>query len=399
MISLEEASDLINRQAQLRDRVKVNIEISGGFSCATDIIAPIDVSPFRNSAMDGFAVSTSHIDSFPVTLPVRAVAFAGVSEEMGEDNKKALKIMTGAVMPEQYDAVVKVEDTVFDDHEVTISAPVKPGQHVRPAGEDMKKGDAVLKSGEMIRPHYIGLLAGMGLKKVSVVSKPRVLILSTGDELVSPGVDLRRGQIYDSNSYTMESMLRPFCATLDKRRALGDNFDQLVEALSADYDVIVSSGGVSAGDKDYLPSAAESCGWRTVFHKAKVKPGKPIYFATRESRLYFGLPGNPLSTLVTCAVFVIPALKKMIGFPEFELKLSEAELADGEPAAGKRTLIWPGTIWHEKGRYLARLSEKRSSASLSAVLGSDGLIFIDCDGNGNSEHKIKICFWSDIFGI
>jgi molybdopterin molybdotransferase len=368
-----------------------------------DIISPINVSPFRNSAMDGFAVSSGQLEHCssdrPVTLPVAATLFAGSTLKTNYDKSVAVKVMTGGPVPDEYDSVVMVEKTKFDEQTVTFENPSPPGTNVRGAGEDVAIGELLFSAGQRLGVFDIGLLAGIGMKDVTVHKQPSVLIVTTGDELQEPGQPLSSGRIYNSNKYTLFSMVRNFCQPPDIVSCVSDRYDDLVSNLDRDYDVIITSGGVSAGDRDLVVSAAGKCGWQQVFHKVSIKPGKPVFFAQRNHQVLFGLPGNPLSATVTCAVFVLPALKKMAGCRDYRLVLDPAQLHKCPPRKGDRMLIWPGRIWSDDGKILAAYSEKKSSASLSALRGSDGLIFQQRMTESDAvSTDVKIVRWQQLFG-
>jgi len=397
MKTYAEALTIIVNAVKELDSIQIPIEKSIQYILKQDIISPIDVAPYRNSAMDGFAVAYNDIKSIPVTLPIRAISYAGDINTFTYEPNTALKIMTGAPVPEGYDTVIRIEDTIFDENEVTFNIKIEKNQNVRLPGEDIKKGDLLFKSGQVINPLHIGVLASIGLKEVTVIRKPRILILSTGNELIEPGHPLSFGQLYNSNSYTVRSMLTNFCDSISADSTLLDEPEKVTDTLNQDYDVIITSGGVSAGDKDFIPQIAEKCGWIKLLHKAAIKPGKPIFFAQRKKQYLFGLPGNPLSTAITCAIFVIPALKKMIGVRDYLLKPVKATLSNDSIRKSGRTLIWPGKIFFENGKPIASFSEKKSSAALSALLESDGLIFQYL--RENNLHNIEVATWQQIQNI
>lgn len=376
MISLNDAQSLIFDSVKKLSCTTIPIEQAGDHVAADDIVSQVSVAPFRNSAMDGFAVASELITTCPTTLPVSQTIFAGDQLPENADKTKAMKIMTGAPIPEQYDTVIRFEDTTYNADQVTINIEIKPGQNVRMPGEDIESGEVVIHRGSVIRELDIGVLASIGLEKVSVIPKPRILILSTGDELALPGQPLKFGQVYDSNSYTIDAMTKNVRSSVEKRAAVADDMDCLKQELSTEHDVIITTGGVSMGERDFLPSVAESCGWIPLFHKVAIKPGKPVFVATKDGQILFGLPGNPLSAAVTCAVVVLPALKKMIGIDNCVPELSEATLDESSPMKSGRTVIWPGRIEQADNGLTVTLSGKRTSAALSALTGSDGLVYL-----------------------
>lgn len=397
MKTYAEALDIIFQTVQMSAHIKIPIEESANYILAEDIVSTIDVAPYRNSAMDGFAVAYADIKSIPCTLQIDAVSYAGDSDKLSYKPNSAIKIMTGAPVPEGYDTVVQVEHTSFTTGEVTFEKEIKENQNVRLLGEDIKKNDIILTAGEKINPLYIGILASIGLSNVLVYQRPKILVLSTGNELVEPGNDLQFGQLYNSNSYTVRAMLAPFCQSIIVDSIVLDERKSVVSALSQDYDIIITSGGVSAGDKDFIPEIAEQCGWLKKLHKASIKPGKPIFFAERDNQYLFGLPGNPLSTAVTCACFVIPAIKKMIGVKNYMLPTTSASLSKDSIMKSGRTLIWPGKIFQENGNLVGSFADKKSSAALSALLKTDGLIFQY--SSDDKPTKIEVTKWHEILNI
>lgn len=397
MKTYDEALTIIVNAVKKLDSIQLPIEKAIQYILQQDIISLIDVAPYRNSAMDGFAVAYKDIKSIPATFPIRAISYAGDTDTFTYEPNTALKIMTGAPVPEGYDTIIRIEDTVFDENEVTFNIEVEKNQNVRMPGEDIKKNEVLFNSGQVLNPLHIGVLASIGLKEVPIIRKPKILILSTGNELIEPGHPLAFGQLYNSNSYTIRSMLAPFCDTITVGSILLDEPDKVSESFSQDYDVIITSGGVSTGDKDYIPQIAKESGWVELLHKAAIKPGKPIFFAQRKNQYLFGLPGNPLSTAITCAIFVIPALKKMIGVKDYLLKTTNAVLGKDSIRKSDRTLIWPGKIFFENGKLMASFSDKKSSAALSALLESDGLIFQYLEKD--NMHKIEVATWQQIQNI
>lgn len=401
MIEFNEASDLIFNAIKPLGEISKPIKQTVSYVLSRDIISPLMISPFRNSAMDGFAVKAEWLKDAssekPVKLPIDTTVFAGDSGSDKLSGNKPIKIMTGAPVPDEFDSVVKFEDTSYDDSHVIFSKSLSEGTNVRPAGEDLKKDQLVFKRGHVVTALDIGIMAGIGLKEVSVFKKPSVLVFSNGNELVSPGNDLKFGQIYDSNKYTVSSLIAPFAETIEIGPTIVDESEKLEQALSADFDAIITSGGVSAGEKDLVIGAAKKIGFEQIFHKARIKPGKPIFFSQKGQRLLFGLPGNPLSTAVTCTVFVIPALKKLIGREDFKIRVEDATIDPEKVRQGGRLLIWPGKISRTDQALSAEYSEKKTSAALSALLNSDGLIFSDISKDNKADsNRVQVTSWNQL---
>jgi molybdopterin molybdotransferase len=403
MIEFEQACEHIFAHTRSLGTDNRLIEAAVGCVLARDITSPLNVSPFRNSAMDGFAVRSEWLsdcsESRPLTLLIGSTTFAGDSTTARPAALQAPKVMTGAIVPSEYDAVVPFEDTDYDDYRVTFRRPIAAGSHVRQPGEDIKVGQKLYSRGTVLGPLDMGILATVGMRTVSTYRRPSLLILGTGDELTNPGYNLDEGKIYDSNTFTLQALLSPFCEGIERVCGVRDREEQIESALNSTHNIIVTTGGVSAGERDLVVDMAEAAGWKRVFHKVRIKPGKPVYFAVRDRQLLFGLPGNPLSTAVTCSVFLIPALKKMIGVEDYRLRLKAARLAPEAIRRSGRKLIWPGLIREESGQTVAYFSPKKSSAALTAVMGTDGLVFQSATDENLEDVKVEVIPWDQILRL
>ncbi len=296
--------------------VKAPILEALGLVLAEDIAADRDVPPFRNSAMDGYAVQGDDVISAPVELRVVGEVAAGGFPDRAVAPGEAMRIMTGAPMPDGADTVVRVEDTDNASDLVTITAATPKGMAIRHAGEDLRKGERVLATGTVLRAAEIGLLASVGRARVLVRKRPRVAVFSTGDEIVDLDSPLERGQIRDSNTYTLASAIRAAGAEPWVRGIVRDSPDALRAALreASAADAIVTSGGVSVGDHDHMKPVLSELG--TIdFWAIAIRPGRPLAFGELrdgDRRVpIFGLPGNTVSALVTFEIFVRPALLRM----------------------------------------------------------------------------------------
>lgn len=407
MILFDEAMERVLDSCAPLGKTTLPIEKTIGYVLSDDILSPIDVSPFRNSAMDGFAVRAEWLSGAtepnPVCLPISSTIYAGDSTDSIENHKhgNVVRIMTGALLPDSFDSVVKREDVQSTDTEATFINSITNGENVREAGEDLQKGELVFSAGDIVRPWDVGLFAGIGMRELSVMRRPTAVIASTGDELVSPGKGLMPGQIYNSNAFAIRSLIEQFCGKLYHHTRVDDNESSLRQLFKSETDVIITTGGVSVGDKDMVVRIAGECGFTTIFHKVAIKPGKPFYFARRGKQLLFGLPGNPLSAAVTCAVFAIPALKKLSGTQDYKLARIDAKLDTGEARKTNRLLIWPGRITNDNrnGRMSVRYSPKKSSAALSALKHSDGLIFQSAPSDTETEPRITFLSWQQLLTI
>jgi len=282
---------------------------------ARDIESPVNVPPYPNSAMDGYAVLSADLGADPVSLAVAGTAWAGTPFNDTVRSGQCVRIMTGAKLPAGADTVVMQEDVVREGDRVRIGAGHQQGQNVRHIGEDISQGGVVLPAGRQIVPADLGLLASLGLGEVPVVRRLRVAFFSTGDELRSIGQMLQDGQIYDSNRYTLFGMLQRLGVELLDLGVVGDDRESIASALTqaADIaDVVITSGGVSVGDADYVKELLASMG-RVDFWKIAMKPGRPLAFGQLGESDFFGLPGNPVSVMATFYQLVQPSLRRMMG--------------------------------------------------------------------------------------
>ncbi len=283
-----------------------------------DIISPINVPDHNNSAMDGYAIKSCDISADEFSLKQVGTAFAGQPFQGSVNAGECIRIMTGAVVPDDCDTIVMQEQVTVDNNIITIHGKQPKGNHVRYLGEDVKTGDIALKAGRRIIPADLGLLASLGIAEVNVCRRLRVAFFSTGDELKSIGETLATGQIYDSNRYTLYGMLKRLDVDILDMGVVPDQKDPLRQTLlqvAQQADVIITSGGVSVGDADYVKEMLAELG-QVDFWKIAMRPGRPFAFGQIQNALFFGLPGNPVSVMVTFYQFVVPALRKLMGETE-----------------------------------------------------------------------------------
>ena len=312
LLTLEAAIEaVLARSAQLPAE-RVALEQAHGRVLAEPARARVDLPPFASSAMDGFALRSADP---PGVLPVVARVAAGspAPRELGPG--EAMGIATGGVVPDGADAVVPIEFVVQQGDKIEVSNLVGQNDNVRPRGGDAHEGDVVLASGVRIGAAQVGALAAAGAAELVCVRRPRVAVLATGSELRDPGETLEPGEIYEANGAMLAAALRAHGAEVERLEPVRDDDDAHREALARalQADVVVSSGGVSVGPHDLVRRAAAGLGVEEVFWRVAVKPGKPISFGVRGATLVFGLPGNPVSTLVGFELFVRPALRALEG--------------------------------------------------------------------------------------
>ena len=320
LLTFEEALACVLERAEPLASEAVPLSEAGGRVLAEGAAARVDLPPFPSSAMDGFAVRA---EDTPGELPVVARIAAGRPSAAALPAGSAAAIATGGAVPEGANAVVPIERVTVRDDRVELPEPAQPGQHIRPRGGDVRDGAVVAAAGTRLGPVHIGALAAAGIPEVSCSVRPRVAVLATGSELRAPGEPLAFGQIYESNRAMVATVLAAAGATIEQLPVVEDEKDAHREALERALaaDVVVTSGGVSMGPHDLVRAVAAELGVEEVFWGVAVKPGKPLSFGVRGPTLVFGLPGNPVSSLVGSLLFVRPALLARQGAdpgPSFE---------------------------------------------------------------------------------
>jgi molybdopterin molybdotransferase len=315
LLTVRQAQALVLGHARPLPAETVPVSDAGGRITAGPVRAATDLPPFPSSAMDGFAV---HAAGVPGRLRIVGRIPAGRPAPRALTAGEAMAIATGGVVPDGADAVVPVEYVVERDNDVEIPEAVESGANVRPRGGDVAAGDVVVPAGVRLGPAQLGAIAATGVAEVECARRPRVAILATGSELVPPGSPLGAGQIYDSNGLMLAAALAASGGLVERLGAVVDDEASHSEALERGLaaDVLVTSGGVSVGPHDLVRAIEAELGVEEVFWRVAVRPGKPVSFGVRGRSLVFGLPGNPVSSLVGCELFVKPALRALQGCRE-----------------------------------------------------------------------------------
>jgi molybdopterin molybdotransferase len=402
MKSVEEALSAILEQVTRLESERVPLLEALGRVLDEDILADIPVPPFANSAVDGYAARAAETvgasSARPVRLRLVADLPAGAWPETALAPGTAARILTGAPVPPGADAVVMQEDTRRrPDGFVEVLAAVEPGQHIREAGEDIPRGARALTAGTPIRAAEIAVLATMGRPTVQTVRPARVAIVTTGDEVVDieSGIAPPPGKIRNSNRYALAAQVRETGATLCALQHIQDDLEATEQTLrelsdpAQGADVIIAAGGVSVGDRDYVKPALEKLG-RLELWKVAIKPGKPLAFGRLGPALFFGLPGNPVSAMVTFELFARPALRKLAGYADADLCRAPIRAVVGEAVAhtpGRREYVRAITRWEGDG-YMARPTGAQGSGILHSLTRANSLLIVPEDSPGLSVGEI-----------
>ncbi len=379
MVTVEEAQKLVNKCAKaLNNTEQVLFHESLGFVLAEDVYSLINMPPFPQSAMDGYAINLlNNIDSYKL---VGEVAAGDTNGNINLKPGEAIRIFTGAPVPESANVVVKQEICVKVENTVKIEGHIKLKDNIRPIGEQIKKGDLALKKGTKISPSGVGLLAALGITKVKVYKKPSICIIATGNELVKPGGKLLYGKIYESNSFMLQAAFLTYGYSNNHVKSIKDSFEETLLAIKEGLqqsDVLVLTGGISVGDYDFVGKALNEIGVKQIFYKVKQKPGKPLYFGTCSNKLIFALPGNPAASLTSFYTYVLPALDLMSGKENYGLAKKFIPIADNYSKKGDRAQFLKAYVKNNKVRVL----EGQSSAMLHTYALSNAIVYLSSGVN------------------
>jgi molybdopterin molybdotransferase len=368
----------------------VGLAKAAGRILAGDILARFDLPPFSNSSMDGFAVLSGDVQKAgaesPVTLNVIDDIPAGQAGTGMLQHGQAVRIMTGAPLPSGAEAVVPVEETDFGvrgpglgaPEQVRIYHPAKAGENVRPQGQDVRAGERVLTAQTYLRAQEVGFLAMLGEAQVKVYRRPRIGLISTGDELMPVEERLEPGKIHDSNVYILAALVEKYGGESFNLGIAADRQESVMEVLErayqADVDLILSSAGVSVGAFDFVRKVVEEHG-ELSFWRVNMRPGKPLAFGHYRKKSFIGLPGNPVSSFVAFEVFVRPALLKMSGFSELGRASQTVRLAKAIESDGRESYL-RSIVTHEAGIWTARLTGHQGSGNLRSLVQANALLIV-----------------------
>ncbi len=389
MISLGEARSYVLSKCAPLSTATIPIDDARGLVLAKDIAAQGPIPPFDNTAMDGFAIRAADLADAPVTLEMIGTVAAGAAPEMTIQDGQAVRIMTGAPIPPGADAVVMVELTTMADDlsSVEVHEAVPVGNHIRPTGDDVQSGDIVFTAGTALSPAHLGVCTSIGVYEVEAYRRPRIGVISTGDELVDTPRPLQMGEIHDSNRHTLLALVNAMGAEGVDLGLIVDDEDQIRAAMIAaaeQCDAVITSGGVSMGDFDFVKKVLTEIGdmrWMQV----AIKPAKPLAFGTVGDTPIFGLPGNPVSSMVSFELFARPGIRAMMGHDQPVIPpvrgVAGADLR--RRPDGKIHFARVHAKMTIDGRYSAAFSGGQGSHQLSAMAAANALAIVP-DGEGIS---------------
>jgi molybdopterin molybdotransferase len=382
LISIEEARGRVLAEALALPAESQPLAQALGMALSEEIVAPHSVPPFDNSAMDGFAVrAVDTVDATadkPVRLTIANTLAAGHVADRPMSADEAVKIMTGAPIPEGADSVVQMEVTEEKAGKVLIYEPAKRARNIRRAGEDVTAGDRVFKPGAVLGPAEIGLMASLGIPEVQVHRRPRVAILSTGSELVEVDRPLLPGQIHNSNSYSLRAQCQQLGVEPTLLGIVADDYEATRRLFKEglEYDVLLTSGGVSVGEFDFVKDVQSELGVERRLWGVAMKPGKPLAFGICGRTLVFGLPGNPVSAMVSFELFVRPAILRLMGYRKTTRPSYPAIMAEDVANPDGRTYVVRVRAWREGCVWHVTSTGAQGSGLLKSMVGANGLAFI-----------------------
>lgn len=399
-ISMEEGMELLLSAVSRMEREEVHLLDASGRVLACDVAAMEDIPPFDRSPLDGYAVRSADIaaagkDS-PVTLKIIGEVPAGYVAERGPKEGEAVKILTGAPIPEGADVVVRYEDTSFTEEEVTLHEPMDPGSNIVRAGEDVRSGQIVMTQGDLLNAARIGVLAGLGYERVSVYKRPVVQIISTGDELVPVTDKLSPGKIRNSSTYMLRAFLQSWGMDARIKGIVKDDVGSIQEAIEAarkKADCVITTGGASASDRDLVLPALEALKAQIMFWRVQMKPGMATIAARKEGTLILGLSGNPSAAVAALFALCLPAFRKMCGRKDQQLPMIEVTLPEGFEKKSPGGRVLPGRL-EIRGTTPCFITQKRQANGMISPWSDCNLIGIIPKGSGPLEKGCVIRAYS-----
>lgn len=374
MIEVKEALEIVAANSSVLSTQKISVHKALGHILAETIYSPISMPPFRQSAMDGYAFIHSRRHQFDVV----GISQAGDHANIKLKENQAVRIFTGAYVPNDADTVVMQEHVMVNGDSILIAKMPEPFANVRSKGEQINAEDVVFDANTLITPAAVGFLACLGITEITVYKKPKVAILVTGNELVKPGKKLSKGKIYESNSVMLQAALQTIGVNKIKVHTVKDNLKATKKALQSilkKNDIVLVSGGISVGDYDFVKEALLKNGVEELFYKINQKPGKPMFFGSKKDTLVFALPGNPASSLTNFYIYVYSAVKNRMGFSNTHLSKIVRKL-DNDIVNNTGKTLFLKALYNETS---VEILDGQSSAMLNSFAVANGLVIVPED--------------------
>lgn len=390
-VTVDEALEICKKTTLQTTVERVDLDSCHNRILAVDLPSLVDDPPFDNSAMDGFAVIFSETKSVPVELSIIGVSNAGSNNLAKLSSGQAMKIMTGAPIPKGADSIIPIEKCVINGEKVTLSEQSKP-HFIRKQGENFIKNSVLFEPGEILTPEKISLCAAAGVSKLTVYQKLKVAIIPTGDELKPLNEELSYGEIYESNSYGLSALITSLGHEVTRFSTVVDNLESLRETLNSaakNHDLIITSGGVSMGDRDFVRIIMQNEG-DINFWRVKMRPGSPPIFGRWSNTPIFGLPGNPVSSHVVFRVIVMDWLMSLTNSANTRNKIIHATLDDDVKVVDGFTTFRRVELFHYQGETIARLKGHQGSGNIAGIAMSDGLTILGPNDSGKKGENCQI---------
>ncbi|HEU0264117.1 MAG TPA: gephyrin-like molybdotransferase Glp [Geobacterales bacterium] len=390
MVSIEEAQALVLQRITPLETETVPLLQGLHRVTSEEHVAPWDIPPADNSAMDGYAFAHASLESRNM-LMVAGFLAAGQLHSAVVAPGPAVKIMTGAAIPAGCDTVVPIEEVVEEGDHIRLTQAIKPGAHVRKRGEDIQQGSVVIPAGSLLRPQEIGMLSAMGKTSVTLHRRARVAILATGDELLEPGSTPSPGKIINSNSHSLAAQVLDAGGEPIMLGIASDTLEESCERIRQGQgaDLLVISGGVSVGDRDFVRMAIEAVGGELLFWKVNMKPGKPLAFALLQGKPVFALPGNPVAAMVSFELFVRPAILKAMGHGRIFRPTVKALLDGPAVNKGSRPHLVRGVLSRKSDHYQVSTTGNQSSGRLSSLTQGNCLLKLPPEASLNTGQEVE----------
>lgn len=349
---------------------------------AEDIISKVNIPNFAKSPLDGYAFREEDVVNAskdnPITLEVIDIIMAGDVSEKSVSKGQAVRLMTGAKIPTGANCIVRYEDTEFNEKEVKIFSPIGKNKNIIGLGEDVKKGDVIIKKGTFLTPAEIGVLASLGIPFIKVYKAPTVSVFATGSELLDVTDEMEDGKIRNSNSYTIEQLAKVYNAEVIQYGKVNDDLDTLVDMYKKairNSDIVISTGGISVGDSDFVLTALDKIGVKTIFTRVMAKPGGHVFFGEYEGKFIFALSGNPAASFMNFYLYVRPVILKLQNRNVDMLKV-KSELINGFNNKAKVNRILRANTFYKGGKFFTEIEERQESGVLSTMVSKNSIVIV-----------------------